>query len=541
MKVARVVITNHSRLGDTALDIGDNAVLIGANDVGKSSFLRMLNLILGCSTAQLYQSLSVKDLRQTDRPLIAEVTFDGLCPEQWTVFPQETTIDPVDHSSTLTIRMEVEADPADPESLTVRRWFPDSGSDRMASREQLLALGWRYLPASRTASAKQLDGPDSALQTLLDALDLGEEQNALRALLSDFNHKLKESEVLDELRDRIAQHLSKAMPSDIEKDELVIRTASDPTASVLRDVSMFFDRAGEHVPISHQSDGIRQLLLMTLFDLAEDSSHTVAIDEPELHLHPSSQRTVAELLKLTKNQKLLVTHSPYIVQRFDPSEVVAITPDGACHQIASEKRSQIDRVLAHWWSPRLLEVLTARHVVVVEGVADRIVVEGAARASGLNLDRISTVVFEIDGADKFPNVYKLIGPGGFNIPLFGLVDDQEKGRWLGAVGGKPKNVFGKKVWVCDPDLEAEYCEGLSPAVVARALIDAGVCREQAVLQACAASSIDGVTAEAMSNFCRNNKVAAAVAVVGKFTRENVRSCGALGALVEALATIGVQE
>lgn len=58
---------------------------------------------------------------------------------------------------------------------------------------------------------------------------------------------------------------------------------------------MFFERDGEHVPISEQSDGLRQLMSMTLFDLAEGTANVVAIDEPELHLHPSSQRTPAEL------------------------------------------------------------------------------------------------------------------------------------------------------------------------------------------------------------------------------------------------------
>ena len=97
---------------------------------------------------------------------------------------------------------------------------------------------------------------------------------------------------------------------------------------------------------------------------------------------------------------------------------------------------------------------------MVEGIADRIVLEAAAKAIGLGLDRLGIVVFEIDGADKFPNVYKLIGKDGFCLPTYGMVDENEKGKWLGAFGGKPKDVEGEHVWVCQPDLEAEYCAGI---------------------------------------------------------------------------------
>ena len=85
--------------------------------------------------------------------------------------------------------------------------------------------------------------------------------------------------------------------------------------------------------MSEQSDGIRQLMLMTLFDLAENAAHVIGIDEPELHLHSTSQRTIAELLKTVGRQKIVVTHSPYIAQRFDPSEVVVLRHDRTCHQI----------------------------------------------------------------------------------------------------------------------------------------------------------------------------------------------------------------
>lgn len=41
MRLCRVEISNHSRIQDLHLDIRRHAVIVGANDVGKSSILRV--------------------------------------------------------------------------------------------------------------------------------------------------------------------------------------------------------------------------------------------------------------------------------------------------------------------------------------------------------------------------------------------------------------------------------------------------------------------------------------------------------------------
>ena len=56
------------------------------------------------------------------------------------------------------------------------------------------------------------------------------------------------------------------MPRMVGKDDLSVRTASDPDEDVLGGVSMFFKVDDQHVPMTAQSDGLRQLVLMTLFD-----------------------------------------------------------------------------------------------------------------------------------------------------------------------------------------------------------------------------------------------------------------------------------
>lgn len=107
------------------------------------------------------------------------------------------------------------------------------------------------MPANRNASSAALDGPNSALQTLLRAIELGTERSELADLLAGFDAKaLEASTAIGELRANAASHLSKAMPRTVGKDDLSVRTASDPDEDVLGGVSMFFKVDDQHVPMT---------------------------------------------------------------------------------------------------------------------------------------------------------------------------------------------------------------------------------------------------------------------------------------------------
>lgn len=142
------------------------------------------------------------------------------------LFPREISVDPGDQSESLRVQLVIAADPDDDQAITVRRWFPEAGHDRTPTREQLAAFGWRYLPATRGTSASSLDGPNSALQALLAAIDLGAEKTVLTSLLDNFNSELGSSTTITGLRGDVAAHLSKAMPRTIAQDDFSVRTRS---------------------------------------------------------------------------------------------------------------------------------------------------------------------------------------------------------------------------------------------------------------------------------------------------------------------------
>ena len=539
MRLSRVQILNHSRVQDLTLDVRRHAVIVGANDVGKSSILRLLNLLLGSSTAGLYRALSPGDLRDREQKLVVNAMWTDFTEENRRPFPSEISIADDHESEYLWVQMVVEADPDDDEAVTIRRWFPESGHERVPNREQMEAFGWRYLKATRGAS--MMEGPHSPVRALLAAADLGSNEDGLKAILEKFNEELAGNESVGELLNRVAGHLSRSMPRAVMRDDFAVRSVTDPSSDVLQDVTIFLNRGDGQVSLMEQSDGVRQLMSMTLFDLSEGEANVLAIDEPEIHLHPTSQRTAAELLSGGKNQKIIVTHSPYVLHRFEPSEVIAVDRHGKCRQISDAKLSKVEKVRAHWWSPRLLEALTARFVVVVEGDADRVIVEAVAKVLDIDLDRLGAVVVELDGADKFANVFPLLGPDGFGPTLLGLVDERESGKWVNAFPGKRNTIVDRKVFISDADLEDEYTKALGGPAAARALIDNKFCRKAGILQASGVDAIEDITAEAVAKFCRDKgKVEAATCISEALDARSAQNIGSVARLLQVLDELSKQ-
>ncbi|WP_431220096.1 ATP-dependent nuclease [Leifsonia xyli] len=534
LRLSSIRIANYQRLPDLEIEVREHLVLVGPNDVGKTSILNCINLLLGASVQQIYASLGVRDLADTALPLIVRGVLIDFSDEERATFPDDIQV--IDGDESITVQLEVRISDDDDQSVVVRRFFPET-SGRSVSREQLEVVGWHYLPAGRSGAAEYIAGRRSPLRTLLAAAELGEEGDDLKAALEAFNNRLDSSSALTELRGKIAEHLSQSMPRGLTVENLALRTSADPAGDMLEDVDLFLKKDdGSHAALMEQSDGVKQLMTMSFFDLAREVANIVAVDEPELHLHASSQRTVAELFARGRAQRLLVTHSPYVMQRFEPAHVAVVKADRSVHQVPETKFNVVQKEMANWWSPHLLEALTARHTLLVEGAADKVIVEAAARVRGVNLDRLGVSVLDIGGAEKFRHVNKLLGPDGFDLDLMGLVDNAESAPWVNGLGLKPRDVNVRKVFVCATDLEGEYVAAMGAPAVASALIAEGV-RKDSILQSTGAADVSSILGERMAAFARKDKVTFAVAVGHHLSEPQLRAMPAMDGLLKYIATL----
>lgn len=533
MHLTRLAITNHRRLADLDLEVRRHLVLVGANDVGKSSLLRCSDLLLGQSTAQLYQRIVPEDFRDPSQPFAVEVSLAGLTSDDEKLFPDEISVDPITGQKLLTIRLE--ATLGDDQSLSVERWAPDGGTGRQLSRDQVAGIGWRMLGA--LALSRDLrDDRRSLLDEVFQSIELGGEKAGFEDLTTRLQDLLTNSTVLGTLRDQLANQLSRAMPQPLAKNDLVFRPGSAVEEDVLSDVRLHINRAGDLRSLTEQSDGTRALFAIAMYDLVSVGANMVGIDEPEVHLHPTSQRSLARLLQDSKNQKLIATHSADIVSAFDPECVVSVRPGGTPVQPVPGFLSSEERLSVEWWMRDRLEPLTARHVAAVEGISDRIILARAAEVTNRALDRLGASVVETGGSGNMGAILKLFGKSGFDVPLSLLIDKDAAQDTADKLSVAVADLEASGVTVSDPDLEAEYVAGLGSSVV-WAAIDASSLFSPGERTNCGTTGTGGTRTEAdVAGFCRHKKykVKAAMVVAGILTDATARSITGINKVLDRI-------
>ena len=263
--------------------------------------------------------------------------------------------------------------------------------------------------------------------------------------------------------------------------------------------------------------------------MAARGANIVAIDEPEMHLHPPAQRTVGRLLAGASPQRIVATHAPNIILQMRPEDLVTFGPDRRARQI-SEDSPGLTSLSVRWWRTDIIDALTAREILVVEGPSDLILVEAASRALGVHLDRLGVHVLDLGGAAVFGTVFRFFGPEGFGLPVCGLVDADHAQTWAYILDLESNGLSSAGYHVCDLDLESEYVAALGPDVVATLLAGSNLftANQLAPLSRVGSRSVEGV-----ADFCRKRryKTLAAASVAATLTREQASAITPLASLI----------
>ncbi|MFE4948661.1 ATP-dependent endonuclease [Leifsonia sp. NPDC056665] len=535
MKLTRIKIENYRRLEDREISVRDHLVLVGANDVGKSSLLRALDLVLGASTAQLYANLSVDDFRDSTQELRFEVELAEFSTEEKALFADEIFVDPATNERSLTIQLTASVDAS--ESLSITRTGPHAGTGRQLSRDQIGGLGWKFLSA--TAQTRDLrEDRRSALDDMLRAVDLGAEKATFDAIATGFQDALNASNTLGDLRKQLAGQLSRALPEKLRKKDLSFVSGASADDDVLSDVRLRVSKGGVDHELSQQSDGTRALYAIALYDLMSAGANVVGIDEPEIHLHPTSQRSLARLLRTSSNQKVLATHSSDIVGAFDADSIVVVRPGGKIVQPDAGFLAADERMFVKWWVRDKLEPLTATRVVTVEGLSDRILLERVADLTDRNLDRLGVSIIETDGASEILPIAKLFGATGFKLTVTRLIDDDKaKQDVANALGISVADLQANSVFVSQRDLEDEYVRALGAADVHKALVAGGHFSKNELTNCVGTGPGGTLTDDDVAEFCRHNKrkIRAALSVLPILTESNASAITSINDLLTEIA------
>lgn len=422
MKIIKVEIANFRALEKISVPLEQFSVLLGENDVGKTSFLYALEKFFAGKKLS-----SPKDWYQqrTDSPIRITITFDQL--------PDDGGLDPfLREDGTLVLNRifsldrppETKAILDDQSPVSVPRtllntWFSDSA--------------FHFIPVRRDLTVQFSMNKTALLGKLLRAsMRKAIEEAGADKTLSEIQKVL--GDAIDAPRERMELFLQEQLSDSAIKlgfDELRI----DPTEGVSFSVTLSDDRVAG-VEIQDRGAGTQNNLIIALFRLIAESNlegqFIFAMEEPENSLHPKAQRQLLAVIhEISESTQVIVTtHSPVFIDRSRFESNILLTRRAAGNTVAKifqpEDLPAIRTDLGVRASDALLKG-GGNCAVLVEGSTEEDGFPQFMEMIGLSEFDLGIAIINMGGSDfeKARNIVQLLG--GYEIPTVVVLDrDAEK-------------------------------------------------------------------------------------------------------------------
>lgn len=352
-------VTNFRSLKLAAVAFDEITLLIGENNSGKTSFLEALHMAIG----QGFRSNLVDDIflgpdeKQPPKErsacvdlLIRPLDPDGTISEN---FPSgspwlELWGNGIQQDSSgndfVAIRATLRWDVGRGEYSIVRNFlidWPVKAADMMAAKinEKNGSIPWHqieplclYFMDAKRDIHDELNSRGSFWSKMVSDIGLTEKEvAALEVKLSEINEAIVSgSKVLT----HIEEHLGELYRTvTCEKESVSITPLNRHLRDFRQGMDVQFATTGsQFFPLSRHGMGTRSLAAVLIFraymtwrqkeNASGDALHPMlALEEPEAHLHPQAQRALYSHLMALPGQRIVSSHSPYIVSQANVGNV----------------------------------------------------------------------------------------------------------------------------------------------------------------------------------------------------------------------------
>lgn len=398
--ISEIRIKNFRSLKDLKVKLSPNiTLLVGMNNAGKTTFLRALNIALSIdkqfiSKEDLFINKNGEELPEEQRiitidmkiiPANKAATFD----EKWLYDFKDGSIS-TDRNGNEFFAYRTKIDftknkySSQPKRYKIMDW--ESGNADETEYGELKAdisnIPFYFIDAQRDLN-EETTKRTSDFGTLAGKVDYDDViKKELEDQLKILNDKaVKDSPVLKKLRDNL-EKLNKTVQNNGKGVEIT------PFPKKVRDLNKgmkvhFQDGESDSFSLEYHGMGTRSWASLLTFKAKieqytdehnEDNKPfhpSLGLEEPEAHLHPNAQRQVYKQLSEVKGQKIISTHSPYIVQQADLSEIRHFSKEKDFTEVSQInlevlKRKEINQIKLDIGSSKG-EILFSKAVVLCEG------------------------------------------------------------------------------------------------------------------------------------------------------------------------------
>lgn len=373
--IDKIRIKNFRGLKNVEINLKPITILVGANNAGKTTFLRALNSVLGITRNQINQDdlFIDKDGNQPSKEIIIDIrivpldvdgnrveSFDG----KWSAKLGGT---------------DKQFDAEGREIFAFRTMFNFGIEDSPVTsyfmfsnweNEQLNANEFRTFNQIRNnikmyfIDAQRDILEDSKQRTsffgkLVSQLDYGEALNDLKDDIASINEKaVASSDVLKHLRKEL---IKLNQTTQTQGEGVTLNPFPKKISDLHKGMKVYFqDSKSDSFSMENHGMGTRSWA--SIITAGAFSSWQVqqvdkkiekgeetdllfpifALEEPEAHLHPNAQRTLYKQLKSFKGQKIISTHSPYIAGQAELEELRHFYKDSDESVVSEIDLSQLD-------------------------------------------------------------------------------------------------------------------------------------------------------------------------------------------------------
>ena len=445
MRIRRLKLANFRAVAEGEIVFPGHTVIIGGNSVGKSTICEALDLLLGPDRLSRSNPIDEHDFferRYLDEDgaailvelevVLTDLTEDVLTKfrihlEYWNTARDELldeTGEPEDVDGdevvpALRIKFEgsydIEEDEFRAETYFASPLVDDEARRARVTRAAKRQFGFIYLRALRTGARALSLERGSLLDIILKLKD--DDRSAM------WEQTLASMEELDPAIDAIPQLREILNEIDGRVRRFVGLSADDRTfrlypsaltrESLRRSITLFgsSERSNTPVPYWRLGSGVINSMVFSLLTfIAELKSNVIfAMEEPEIAIPPHTQRRIVQFLQGKMDQSILTTHSPFVLEQYDPADVVLLERgnDG----VVSGRRIEVTGIKAKAYRGNLRRVLAeamlGNGVLCVEGISDGEVMHTASAVleensqegtyTPLDLSGVTVVQCEGDG------------------------------------------------------------------------------------------------------------------------------------------------
>ena len=290
----------------------------------------------------------------------------------------------------------------------------DDGTRRTrVSRAAKRQFGFIYLRALRTGSRALSLERGSLLDVILRLKD--DDRSAMwEQTLASMEHldpvidaipQLKE--ILDDIHTRVRRFVGLST----EDRAFRLYPSALTRESLRRSITLFGSSERWNTPVPYWRLGsgvVNSMVFALLTFIAELKSNVIfAMEEPEIAIPPHTQRRIVQFLRTRMDQSILTTHSPFVLEQYDPADVVLL--ERGSDGVVAGRRIEVAGIKAKTYKGNLRRVLAeamlGNGVLCVEGISDgeavytasAVLEEGSQEGAYTPLDLSGVTVVQCEG------------------------------------------------------------------------------------------------------------------------------------------------